>query len=240
MARTAIWKSIAQSLTRDIADGRYATGAKLPSEAQLSAQFGVNRHTVRRALAELSEQGLLHARRGAGVFVATTPADYPLGKRVRFRQSLRAAGHIPGGEQLAITTRSADPKEAEALQVSAGTLIHICDALSFVDGQPVGLSQSCFDAERFPDLPKIHRDTKSVTATFHALGLNDYTRVWTRITAISASPIQAGHLRLTEGDPLLRSECVNADLSGTPIEYGITYFAGNRIALTVDGEALEA
>ena len=69
-ARQPVWKSIARDLTEDLAQARYAPGDKLPTEAQLAARFGVNRHTVRRALGEMAELGLVHARRGAGVFVA--------------------------------------------------------------------------------------------------------------------------------------------------------------------------
>ena len=51
---------------------------------QLTAKSGVNRHTVRRALVvKMYEQGLIHARRGAGVFVAKCPTDYPIGSRKR-------------------------------------------------------------------------------------------------------------------------------------------------------------
>jgi DNA-binding GntR family transcriptional regulator len=57
------------ALAADIAAGRHAPGERLPSEAQLAQRFGVNRHTVRRALAALAEDGLVQARRGAGVFV---------------------------------------------------------------------------------------------------------------------------------------------------------------------------
>ncbi|MEY8839925.1 GntR family transcriptional regulator, partial [Cribrihabitans sp. XS_ASV171] len=115
MRRTPIWTSIAQQLTADIAEGRHDTGDRLPTEAQLAARFGVNRHTVRRALAALAEQGLVHARRGAGVFVTARPTDYPIGKRVRYHQSIAAAGRIPGKRILSLSLRAADLREAEAL-----------------------------------------------------------------------------------------------------------------------------
>ncbi|MBT8154013.1 phosphonate metabolism transcriptional regulator PhnF [Epibacterium ulvae] len=236
MAGTPVWKSISLTLTEEIAQGRYETGSKLPPETQLAARFGVNRHTVRRALAEMAEKGLVHARRGSGVFVAAAPTDYPLGKRVRFRQSLRAAGRTPGGRQLAITTRGADARETEALELSPGDAVHVTDSLSFADGQPVAVAQSCFPAARFPSFPEVHRETQSVTESFRALGVPDYTRAWTRLTAVAANPTQALHLMLKEGDPLLRSVSVNADAEGRPIEFGTTYFAGQRISLTLAAE----
>ena len=82
--RTPVWQAIAASLRAEISEGRRAPGDKLPTEAQLAARFGVNRHTVRHALAHLVEAGLVRTRRGSGAFVAARPTDYPIGRRVRF------------------------------------------------------------------------------------------------------------------------------------------------------------
>src|SRR4051794_24143657 len=54
-----LWRQIAGRLHGDIASGAHKPGERLPTEAELSAQFGVNRHTVRRALEELSRNGLV-------------------------------------------------------------------------------------------------------------------------------------------------------------------------------------
>jgi GntR family phosphonate transport system transcriptional regulator len=43
------------------------------------------------------------------------------------------------------------------------------------------------------------------------------------------------HLRIAEGAPVLRSEAVNVDPAGQPVEYGVTWFAGDRVTLTVEG-----
>lgn len=236
MARTPIWKSIAIALTDDIAQGRYETGGKLPAEAQLSARFGVNRHTVRRALAEMAEQGLVHARRGAGVFVAAKPTDYPIGKRVRFHQNLAREGRNPAKQILALETRIATAREVNALQLDPGDKVHIYDGLSLADGQPIALFQSVFPAERFPGIPDALQEQKSVTAALQQFGVEDYTRVETRITAKLATATQALHLKIAEGSPILRTIGINADPAGRPVEFGRTWFAGDRVTLTVDGE----
>ena len=75
---------------------------KLPTEAALAARFGVNRHTVRHGLASLSDEGLVHARRGAGVFVAADVTEYPIGRRVRFHQNVKAAGKEPADRKSVV------------------------------------------------------------------------------------------------------------------------------------------
>ncbi|SNR34819.1 phosphonate metabolism transcriptional regulator PhnF [Puniceibacterium sediminis] len=233
MPRTPLWHAIATALTQDIADTRYTPGDKLPTEAELSARFGVNRHTVRRALAELADQGLVHARRGSGVFVTPRPTDYPIGKRVRFHQNLRAAGRLPDREILSQETRRADATEAEALNLPPGALVHICRGLSLADGQPIALFISAFPADPLPNLPEALQRLHSVTDALAEGGVTDYTRASTRLTAVPADATQALHLRLTEGDPLLRSVAINQDTTGRPVEYGLCWFAGDRVTLTL-------
>ncbi|SEL94384.1 GntR family transcriptional regulator, phosphonate transport system regulatory protein [Roseovarius azorensis] len=227
----ALWRAIHDSLSADIAAGRYAPGDKLPTEAALATRFGVNRHTVRRALRALSDSGVIFTRRGAGAFVAHRPADYPIGQRVRFHQNLRAAGRLPAKEILALETRAADAAEAEALTLLPGAQVHVYDGLSLADGMPVAIFRSTFPAARFPDLPEALSRLKSVTAALAEQGVPDYTRASTRLNAKLASPTQALHLHLSPGAPILRTIAVNVDLDGQPIEYGRTWFAGDRITL---------
>ena len=234
MSKTPVWKSIALALTSDIAEGRYDTGDRLPTEAQLAATHGVNRHTVRRALAELSEQGLVHARRGSGVFVAARPTDYAIGKRVRYHKSISASGKIPGKTILSLTTRAADKAEAEALDLTPGDPVHVYDGLSLADGQVIGLFQSVFPADRLPDILQALSDTQSVTKALQRCGVEDYTRQSTRLTARAATATQALHLRLPEGAPVMFSIGVNVDPKGVPVEYGRTFFAGERVTLTLN------
>ncbi|WP_192964536.1 phosphonate metabolism transcriptional regulator PhnF [Phycobacter azelaicus] len=236
MARTPVWKSIASALTEDIAQGRYDTGDKLPAEAQLAARFGVNRHTVRRALAEMAAGGLVHSRRGAGVFVAAKPTDYPIGKRVRFHQNISKGGRIPAKQILTTETRAAAAGEAAALGLEPGDQVHVYDGLSLADGQPIALFQSIFPAERFPGMLTALEETQSVTAALKRCGIEDYTRSETRITARQTTATQALHLRIPEGAPILRTTGINVDSEGTPIEYGRTWFAGDRVTLTVGGD----
>lgn len=236
MARTPLWQSISMALTGDIAEGRYNTGDQLPTEASLAAKYGVNRHTVRRALAEMAGHGIVHAKRGAGVFVTAKPTTYPIGRRVRFHQNVTAGGQTPTKEVLNLTTRAADPREALALDVAPGDPVHVYDGLSLADNQPIALFTSVFPADRFPDLLQALSDTGSVTAALTACGVADYVRASTQINAKHATAIQAAHLRVPEGAPILRTISINVDASQSPVEYGRTWFAGDRVTLTLNAD----
>jgi GntR family transcriptional regulator, phosphonate transport system regulatory protein len=236
MPRSAIWKSIADSLSSEIAAGQYKPGDQLPTEAKLAIRFGVNRHTIRRALAWLAEAGTVQARRGSGVYVTMRPTDYALGRRVRFHQNVAASGRTPSRRINLLETRACNAREAEALMMSFGAEVHVIEGVSLADGQPMAVFRSVMPAARFPDLLAQMGAQQSVTAALAACGLSDYTRSSTRLTAKLAAPVIALALQVSEGAPILRSVSVNVDERGVPVEFGITWFAGDRVTLTVTPE----
>jgi GntR family phosphonate transport system transcriptional regulator len=216
-----------------MARGAYAPGDRLPTEAALATRFGVNRHTVRRALADLAEAGVVQPRRGSGVFVTSRPADYRLGRRVRFHQNLAEAGLSPSRRITRSETRPATQAEAEALAIGAGSPVHVVEGVSLADGLPVAMFRSVFPGARFPGLLAVLTERSSVTAALMACGLTDYTRAETRLTAKRADPVMALALQVLAGAPVLRSVAVNVDPAGVPVEFGTTWFAGDRVTLTV-------
>ena len=234
MTGTPIWRSIADTLRGEIAEGHYAEGTRLPTEATLSERFGVNRHTVRHALSKLAEEGLIHARRGSGVFVLSKPLDYPLSERVRFHRNLLAAGRMPDKKVLSVELRAASKEDARRLNVSPGDQIAVYHSLSYADGTPVALAESRFPESRFPGLARALEGEPGVTKALETVGVSDYVRSSTRLTATTATATQALHLRLREGAPLLLTQSLSKEATGQPVEYGQTWFASERITLTLD------
>ncbi len=232
---TPVWQAIATALRADISEGRYLPADKLPTEAQLSARFGVNRHTVRHALSQLVAEGLVRTRRGAGTFVASTPTDYPIGEWVRFHENLLAAGRRPEKRILDVESRAATAGEARALEIDEGAPVCSYHGLSLADGAPIALFESVFPLDRVKAMDQNLTETSSVTEALALAGVADYTRASTRLTAVLADVTQALHLHLREGDPLLRSTSVNVEAAGVPVEYGRTWFAGDRVTLTLEG-----
>ena len=237
MARDPIWKSIAATLEGEIAQGAYRPGDKLPTEAEMARRFGVNRHTVRRALADLSDRRVTHSRRGSGVFVCANATDYPIGRRVRFHKNMEASGRLPGRQILRIETRPALAEEASRLHLQEGAPVVVCEGLSLASDQPIAHFISLFPAERFPELARTFAEVTSVTEALKRNGLADYLRASTRITAERATPTQVLHLGLKEGDALLKTSAINTDTDGRPVEYGQTWFAGPHVALTIGTHA---
>lgn len=232
-AKPTLWRAIAAELRAGIEAGCYPPGAKLPTEAALASRFGVNRHTVRQALAHLAEAGLIRTRRGAGAFVAHAATDYPIGARVRFHQNLRAAGRIPDRRILSVETRRAAPDEAAALGLAPGAAVHACEGISLADGAPLAVFSTVFPAEGLAGLIAALREERSITRALARCGVTDFTRAATRLSAQAATPTQALHLQIRPGAPVLLSVGVNVDSEGRPVEFGKAWFIGDRVTLTV-------
>ncbi len=236
---TTVWEEIANTLTAEIESGHYQADDRLPTEALLSQRFGVNRHTVRRAIAKLREDGLVYSRRGAGVFVLPRPVEYPLGRRVRFKHNVLAAGQTPSRKLLHLESRRCNEAERRALQLPKSAMVHVAEGLSLADNQPIAIFRSAFPAQRLPDLPGHLRRSLSITEALRASGITDYVRLSTRLTAKLATPVQANHLHLVAGDPILRAVSINADTNRQPVEFGQTWFAGDRVSLNIDDESTD-
>ena len=61
-----LWKEIHDKLLNDVRAGHYSAGEKIPTEAELARRFNVNRHTVRRALGLLRDEGFVFSKKALG------------------------------------------------------------------------------------------------------------------------------------------------------------------------------
>lgn len=230
----ALWRQIAGELRRRLAAGEWAPGARLPTEAQLSARFGVNRHTVRRALDELTRDGLVRVEQGRGAFAAEDLLDYAVEPRTRFSAWIRRNSKEPSSRTLEVAMGEADAAAAAALGIPAGHPVAWTDRLGFADGRPVVLGRHVFDPDRLPGIEAALRSASSITAALRQAGVADYVRQSTRVTARMPTAQEAVLLQTARNRPLLVCENVNVDLSGLPIEYCLARYPTPRVQVVFE------
>ncbi|XLM21945.1 phosphonate metabolism transcriptional regulator PhnF, partial [Chromobacterium piscinae] len=119
-----MWRQIEETLAADIAGGALQAGQQLPTELQLADRFGVNRHTIRRAVATLVERGLLRVEQGRGTFVQDNAIDYAISKRTRFSQNMARQNLNSDIDILQSDTVPANAELAELLQVAVGDTLY--------------------------------------------------------------------------------------------------------------------
>lgn len=226
MGRTR-YQSIAEDLRRRVAEGDFGAGRLLPSEAELSRAYDASRMTVRRALEELREEGLVDARQGYGWFV---PAD-PL------RQSLGRLGTIEA--QLASQGRSSERRILDFAFVRAPRRVRSvlgCDTvlrvrrLNLADGEPfarvtvwcpevLGRRFSRDDVERSPFYELIDEPLGSAVQT---------------IGAAACADADAELLGLPPGAPVLVAERITSSAAGAPLLFSEHVFPAHLTEFVVE------
>ena len=229
-----LWRRIADDLERSIALGAHAAGERLPGEVEIAARFGVNRHTVRRALAELSERGLVRAERGSGTYVERSRLPYPIGARTRFSENVGSAGRDPGGRLIAHGREAATPDIAKRLALKAADEVVRLEILRSADRVPICVTTGWLPAARAADAARVFRACRSITAMLAHFGIKDYRRKLTRVTAAAAEALDAQRLRLPPGRAVLIVDSINVTPGGVPILASRTRFAADRVELVME------
>jgi GntR family phosphonate transport system transcriptional regulator len=229
-----LWRQIAITLEREIAAGDHKLGARLPTEAQLSQRFDVNRHTVRRALEDLSRRGLIRVEQGRGSFVAEETFDYEVGARTRFSEWVRRYNREPVGRVLDLREVGADAPVAAGLGLRAGARVARMVRLGLADDVPVSLTSHHFPLARLPGVLAALRDSPTITAALNCCGVVDYLRQSSRLTARLPQPREADLLHMPRSRPMLVAENINVDRGGTIVEYGVARFPTPRVQLVFE------
>ena len=139
---------------------------------------------------------------------------------------------VPGALALSLVLGKS-LSEAAALEIAQGAPVIVYEGLSFSEGTPIAHFISVFPKATVPGLAATLGEVTSVTEALVRNGIDDYVRAETRISVDHASATQAIHLRIGSGDAVLKSVGINRTEGGLPIEYGTTWFAGDKVTLTV-------
>ena len=227
----ALWRQICQRIGDEIHAGAYAPGVRLPTESNLAQRFAVNRHTIRRAIGALEDSGLVRAEQVRGTFVNENIVDDQIGKRTRFRETLERQDRASDRELLNNQILEANAALASTLRIRIGDLVEVIELLGRADQRPISVAAHHFPAARFRGIGDRWLEYRSITDAVRDIGVEDYIRESTRVTARPAESNERNLLELPRWRPVLVAESVNAELDGTRIEYGLTRFAADRVQL---------
>lgn len=231
----ALWRQIADRIRQAINMGEFGDSGMMPPEMQLAERFGVNRHTVRNALASLASEGLVQAVQGRGTMILRRDRlSYPIGRRTRFSEGLQGQAERIAFQCLGHGTVVAGPDVAEALGIPQGTVCITLETLGGADGVPLSRASHVFGGEEFAEVPRLFEAHGSITSALREVGIADYVRQSTDVIARHALADEVAELKLSPGAILIETLAVNADGQGRRFQFSRTRFAADRIKLRIE------
>lgn len=231
-----LYQQIYHNLKTAIQDGTYKTDERIPSEAELSEEYGVSRITVRRAIEDLCSDGYLVKMQGKGTFVGKPHIMRRLSQRratKSFTEVCGEAGMTPGAHLVDRRIVPARPHESEFFGMGDDGLLVYVRRVRTADGHGV-CDENMFlpyDAAKgllTADL----EDTSLFEAIERASGHRPVASVDWLVTAVKATTEQAALLGVSTGDPLMRTVVSFVDENGEPVCMGRHYFVGSRYELS--------
>ncbi len=207
-------------------------GDRLPSDAELRAEFGVSRMTARNAMQRLADEGLIARHPGRGSFVARPPAHRRTDRLMTFSQEMVRRGMTPASVVIAREVQPATPAEAATLGLDAGAPVVRVRRLRCADDRPMAVESTvligaCAEVVLSADLEH--------GSLHEALSRGGFTlrRGTGTIGSEVATAEDARLLDLQPGQPLLVERRVIADDHGRAIEATESRYPGDRYALDV-------
>lgn len=225
--------AVAQELRQQIADGRLAVGHQVPSETVLCARFEASRGTVRAALATLRHEGLISGGRGRSPVVREAVAPQSFETFMSFTSWAEKIGRTPGQHTIEIARRRASPVTAQTLGIAESDSVVEVLRLRTLDGTPAMLERSSFVEPVGRLLFDFDPDHGSIYAYLMAHGV-DLREGRHTIDAVAADDVDAMHLDIEPGAPLLRERRRAVDSTGTCLECADDRYRPDRVAFTID------
>jgi DNA-binding GntR family transcriptional regulator len=226
-----LYEDVKRELRRRIADGVYPPLTRIPSERQLTREFGLSTITVRRAVRDLVVEGLLRGRQGLGVFVARAPriirslgADF----RTSIGDELRRAGLTPGVKELSLALVPGDPATRRVLAVPRRRLLYRLEKLILGNGEP-----AAFDTTYLPrDLGDRLREELHTEFVFPLLAAHRIAvhHIDFRVEAGTLTEVQAAAFQLPVGFPVLVVDYTPRRPDGAAILTGRSLSRADRFA----------
>lgn len=212
-----LYHQAAQALERAIEDGRLPRGSKLEGELDLAEQLGISRPTMRAALRQLVDKGLLIRRRGLGTVVATKPVRRAVALTSLY-DDLKEAGREPETRVLTLEETLCPPEIAEQLGLGPAAPVLRFDRLRIASSDPIALMHNIVPI----GLLEIEREDLERTGLydlFRQSGIAPHVANQ-RVGARKAGAEEAELLEIEPDDPVLTMTRLAYDTSGRPIEYG--------------------
>lgn len=214
-----LYYQIFAQLQDAINSGRYTPGDSIPSEFEISDFLNVSRPTVRQAIQQLAQKGLVIRRRGIGTVVAQQRIHRPASLSSLF-DALESAGRRPSTLTTRLEVRPALDDVATNLEIDLGANVIAIERLRSAEGSMLALLENFIPLSVLPEIPtKAQLDSRGLYSLMRSSGI----RFHTASQEIGARPItyrEAKLLQTSRSETVLTMNRVARDLDSRPVEFG--------------------
>ncbi|MDO9483322.1 MAG: GntR family transcriptional regulator [Hydrogenophaga sp.] len=223
------------ALREQIRRGVYRVGDHIPTDEQLCQSFGVSRITVRRAVADLVEEGWVERRIGRGTFVKKSSANDVGFNRATFTESLAKRSKQTQVAVLEVSKCSPPPHVAAAMGLSKETQVLYASRLRSISKVPLLFVDSWVLLEYAGAITVDTLKARSISEMLLSEGVR-FRFVTEELFAVAADPHVATHLQVQVGAPLLSvARLVSRDV-GKAVMYLTAYMTSERSRIVFNHE----
>ncbi|MCG2580672.1 MAG: GntR family transcriptional regulator [Marinobacter sp.] len=221
-----LYVQIRDSLRRQILDGTYQIHERLPSENEMMTVFGVSRITIRQALRDLHNEGLVFSAQGKGTFVSKPKAVQNVQRLEGFGEAMAAQGYEASARVLSIQQLKAPKAVAAALDLQPGDEAIEVKRVRYLNRSPVCIENSYFpmDVGRQMFSLDLSGDIFPMLENLFGISLGGAD---ISLDAILADDETQQYLNLKTGEAILRVERLTHNRDGRPIDFEYLCYRGD-------------
>ncbi|HEU4589699.1 MAG TPA: GntR family transcriptional regulator [Steroidobacteraceae bacterium] len=216
-----LYQQLQRALRGAIENGIIAPDDALPPERDLAEMLKVSRITVRKAIDELVEDGLLIRKQGSGTFVSNR-VEKNFAKLTSFSEDMRARGRQPRSVWLNRAQGTVTPEESLTLRSSPGTPVFRFHRIRYADDAPMAIEHATVIASCLGSLDDVEN---SLYEALERTG-NRPVRALQRLRAVLLTAEQAKLLKAQEGEAGLLVARVGYLKDGRAVEYSQSWYRG--------------
>ena len=228
---------IARTVRQWILHGEYSAGDKLPSEEAMCKEFAVSRMTVRQALAELVNAGLIYRVKGIGAFVSTGQLERDLNSITGFHEEFQNLGLNPKSRVLVSERRLPTRYEQLRLGLTKYQLVRFVRRIRYLTDVPMGVQSLTVPIHVVPSIENIDLETTSFYRHLRDVGI-PLERADQKISAVVDAEL-AALIDIPTDIPYLRVERTSFVRGNLAAELLVSSFRADKysyhVSLTGEG-----
>lgn len=232
-SKLPVYLKIHDQIKKEIEEGKWHVGDRLPSERELSETFNVSRMTLRQAIQTLADEGILERKIGSGTYVARKKVQETMIGTTSFSDIIKEQGRKPSSKTISYFVTKPSSSEMEKLQLGPHEDILKMERIRYADDVPI-----CFEVASIPFKLIENFDKNQITRSLYRVLAEEGNAVIgkssQKISAVVASEKIAHFLDIKRGEAILRLSQISYFENSQPFEYVRSQYVGERFEFLLE------